>query len=405
MRGNHVLKVVAHATPPLSPQPGFRQYDFFVNGQSFFTFPKVFRLGLAPNDPKGFGPPPGYHPSGPVTGHAYDMGLPSERGYRSTSRSDNIAAIEAPHDREEEEAYLKEAIKLSLEVNTKSGGAPAAAQQNTESNLLLDFFEEPAAPAPAPVPALPAPADASGYAAAYSVGYTAQSSAPSQSFLALPAPVPPAYPASQSVPQQSYGEAFSAAPTQGYGAPAPPPAYSSFVDPYAAPPTDPFSQQQPPAYGYPATPSNVNVAPSQATPSSLGFASPPPAESFAFPAYEAPVPAFAAAPEPAPAAPFFTNPPAPAPESSAPATGSLADQAYFKFANMDKFDLVSKKDEKKVNPFESTTIGPQPSLADMKMMQNKVRRKQGRGIELSPVQTYFINLMRVASHRGQRNPS
>ena len=53
MRGNHVLKVVAHAQPPMSAQPGFRQYDFFVDGQSFFTFPKVFRLGLAPNDPRG----------------------------------------------------------------------------------------------------------------------------------------------------------------------------------------------------------------------------------------------------------------------------------------------------------------------------------------------------------------
>jgi hypothetical protein len=53
MKGNHVLKIVAHASPPLSPTPGFRQYDFFVNGQSFFSFPKVFRIGLAPNDPRG----------------------------------------------------------------------------------------------------------------------------------------------------------------------------------------------------------------------------------------------------------------------------------------------------------------------------------------------------------------
>ena len=384
MRGNHVLKVVAHATPPLSQQPGFRQYDFFVNGQSFFTFPKVYRLGLAPNDPRGFGPPPGYYSSsGTVTGHAYDMGLPSDVGHRSRSKSDGIAAIEAPHDREEEEAYLKEAIKLSLEESTKGGGAPAAAQQNGESNLLLDFFEEPAAPVPAPVPALPAPADVSEYAAGYSVGYSAQSSAPSQSFLALPAPAPLAYPDFQPVPQQSYGDAFSAAPTLGYGAPAPPPApapaYSSFVDPYGQPPTDPFSQQQqqqPPGYGYPITPSNVNVAPSQATPSSLGFASPP-AESFALPAYGAQ--AFAAEPAPVPAAPFSMNPLAPAPGSPAPATESLADQAYLKFANMDKFDLVSKKDEQKANPFESTTIGPQPSLAEMKMMQNKVCRKQAGG--------------------------
>lgn len=46
MRGNHVLKVVAHATAPMSAEPGFRQYDFFVDGRSFFSFPKVYRLGL-----------------------------------------------------------------------------------------------------------------------------------------------------------------------------------------------------------------------------------------------------------------------------------------------------------------------------------------------------------------------
>jgi hypothetical protein len=53
MRGtNHVLKIVAHASPPMSTTPGFRQYDFFVDGLSFFRFPKVFRLGLNPNDPR-----------------------------------------------------------------------------------------------------------------------------------------------------------------------------------------------------------------------------------------------------------------------------------------------------------------------------------------------------------------
>ena len=52
MKNNHVLKIIAHASPPLSPTPGFRQYDFFVDGQSFFSFPKVYRLGMAANDPR-----------------------------------------------------------------------------------------------------------------------------------------------------------------------------------------------------------------------------------------------------------------------------------------------------------------------------------------------------------------
>jgi hypothetical protein len=153
MRGNHVLKVVAHASPPLSAQPGFRQYDFFVDGQSFFTFPKVFRLGLAPNDPRA--------PSSPASPpNMADRGLPVNQagGYgnrteertsvRSTgSNQNNLAAIEAPHNPDEEEAYLQEAIKNSLKENS----SPATAQRLAITNgaasvtsgggdsLFLDF--------------------------------------------------------------------------------------------------------------------------------------------------------------------------------------------------------------------------------------------------------------------------
>ena len=49
MQGNHVIKVIAHATPPMSSNPGFRQYDLFVDGLSFFNFPKVFELGVKGN--------------------------------------------------------------------------------------------------------------------------------------------------------------------------------------------------------------------------------------------------------------------------------------------------------------------------------------------------------------------
>jgi hypothetical protein len=45
---------------------------------------------------------------------------------------------------------------------------------------------------------------------------------------------------------------------------------------------------------------------------------------------------------------------------------SLADQAYAKFASMDQFDLVSKKDTQRANPFESTTVGAQQPLAALK---------------------------------------
>jgi hypothetical protein len=151
MRGNHVLKVVAHASPPLSAQPGFRQYDFFVDGQSFFTFPKVFRLGLAPNDPRG-------HSSPRSPPNMADRGLsfnqsggygprPDERtSVRSAGSTNNIAAIEAPHNPDEEELYLQEAIKNSLkETSSPALSRPAitsgaaSVTSGAADSLLLDF--------------------------------------------------------------------------------------------------------------------------------------------------------------------------------------------------------------------------------------------------------------------------
>ena len=113
MRGNHVLKVVAHASPPLSTHPGFRQYNFFVDGQSFFNFPKVFRLGLDPNDPRAVAVSPS---GGSGYGDGYHMAPSVPRPYSNyttnRSSSDNIASIEAPHD--PEEVCMEEMLALVL---------------------------------------------------------------------------------------------------------------------------------------------------------------------------------------------------------------------------------------------------------------------------------------------------
>lgn len=158
MRGNHVLKVVAHASPPISATPGFRQYDFFVDGQSFFSFPKVFRLGLAPNDPRAMASP---HtpPSLADRGRNYHQSAGAGNSVRSTG-SANIATIEAPHNPDEEELYLQEAIKNSLVETANPAPSSAASVQSAPpaagagDNLLLDFFEGPS-PAPGPFQALP----------------------------------------------------------------------------------------------------------------------------------------------------------------------------------------------------------------------------------------------------------
>lgn len=89
MKGNHVLKIIAHASPPLSPTPGFRQYDFFVNGQSFFSFPKVFRVGLPPNDPRARSPGTARMAE---ASHRYTPGTVGRRSNSTTG----IVSLEAP---------------------------------------------------------------------------------------------------------------------------------------------------------------------------------------------------------------------------------------------------------------------------------------------------------------------
>jgi hypothetical protein len=96
MRGNHVLKITAYANPPMSPTPGFRQYDFFVNGQSFFYFPKLFRLGLPGGEQRD-------HQSGMQLAEGGRMQLAEggRRYRRSQSDGTGIASLEAPHNVDE----------------------------------------------------------------------------------------------------------------------------------------------------------------------------------------------------------------------------------------------------------------------------------------------------------------
>ena len=98
MKGNHVLKLIAHSAAPLSPTPGFRQYDFFVNGQSFFGFPKVFRLGLAPNDPRGQTSPR----NSTMMAESTRRPGPGQGGIGGPRQSaNNIASLEAPGNQDE----------------------------------------------------------------------------------------------------------------------------------------------------------------------------------------------------------------------------------------------------------------------------------------------------------------
>jgi len=47
IKGDHLVKLVAHAAPAVKNNPGFRQFELFLDGMSFFNFPKIFELGHA----------------------------------------------------------------------------------------------------------------------------------------------------------------------------------------------------------------------------------------------------------------------------------------------------------------------------------------------------------------------
>lgn len=276
MKGNHVLKIVAHASPPIQVNPGFRQYDFFVDGQSFFLFPKVFRLGLAPNDPRASGSPRS-PPSLADRSRPYN----GATSIRSNGSAANIAAIEAPHNPDEEEAYLQEAIKNSLQEQAH-GGPPSGASvysQPPPGGDLLDFGAPPAPGPGAMTPYVAAPSN-DFFGAPPSHSQTSYASLPPSTSVqsqqsADPWGAPSGYgappPAAAAMP---WGEPAPAPTGFDYGAPAPAPSA------YGAPPQDPFGAPAPPQQqqALQAAPplAPYGAPPPQAAPSPNPYGAPPP---------------------------------------------------------------------------------------------------------------------------------
>lgn len=371
MRGNHVLKIVAHASPPMAPTPGWRQYDFFVDGQSFFTFPKVYRLGLAAGDPRG---------------NARSPARLAERGqrYKGAPPRSEIASLEAPTNPQEEEAYLQAAINESMKA-AQDMKPPTNA--SGDYGDLLDFGS--VAPDPvhnqAPPAALP-PSTNAQPAGAYP---------PQQQPGAYPPQQPPA--AATMDPFSAYGAPpqtsnavvpAPAAPYGGYAAPAPP-VQQNGASPYGVPP-GPYGAAQPPQ------PAPNGVAPintqqpnlsqpvaatpqatqQPATPTTNGFQSPPVANGdlgLATPVPEAAKPeaenpaAEAEAAKPALTMNSLTGQEGLLGDGKAQGSGSMADQAYARMAAMDSFTLGAKPQ----NPFEAATgvnnnvVGGNTTLADI----------------------------------------
>jgi hypothetical protein len=328
-RGNHVIKVICHAAPPLSATPGFRQYDLLIDGQSFFTMPKVYELGI----------------KGPIPSHARVPGYPTGSsnpispismgsGNQSQGRSlDHNAGISPPSTRDQEDYDLKRAIQASIEEsrrhletrkaddNTSSYSTP---QANAGTANLLDFD----APTHSPADARSVSSMPSYYSAPPSYNQGVQT--PSPAHYQSP---PPANPGAL-VPAQ--------APPGYYGAP--PPGYHGASPPYyGAPP--PTTQ----AYG---------VAP----PNTPVYASPPPTT----PAYGAPPPTTPSYASPPPTPPAYASPPHhPAPTQGysryapAPATGP----GLLNTPNQQPTDIFGLGSPPEHDPFAPKPLPP-PSRQD-----------------------------------------
>lgn len=220
-KGNHVIKVTCHAAPPMSAQPGFRQYDMSIDGQSFFNMPKVFQLGVKGATADSM---PG----------AYRTNYSSPE---PPTRTQNLKS-DAPLTREQEEADLRRAIEASIKESQQHLGENTAPQAD-----LLGFAGPPASAGP--------PADARSVASYYSAPTT-------------------------------YGGGFQSPPPPTYSTPAPPVDNNAgAIVPAVAPPG---YYQAPPAAAAPTYAASSPVPPSYANPAPIppAYASPPPTQPAGF---------------------------------------------------------------------------------------------------------------------------
>ncbi|GKY96022.1 hypothetical protein MPSEU_000562700 [Mayamaea pseudoterrestris] len=251
-RGNHVVKVICHAAAPMTPTPGFRQYDLFIDGQSFFNFPKVYELGLR-----------GMATTSPRAGAGSYAGGGGGGSPRAYSYEPEGPPISGPRTPEEEEAELQRAINASLaetrsHLNEKQESAPAPVADlldlgggdgfaSSQGDSLVPYVNGPPQSQPPYGYNAPSQHQQPDYNQAPPAGYGQPSS------YGQPPPPQQAYPALMPPEgaQQQYGGTTSHQTE--YGQPHPPGAYAYGQQPpqviYGAP-----QPQQQAEYGYAAAP-------------------------------------------------------------------------------------------------------------------------------------------------------
>jgi hypothetical protein len=271
-KGNHVFKTICHATPPLSPQPGFRQYDLFIDGQSFFRMPKLYELGVKGVSAQENRIPGQYNSYDEQGGYsarsAYDGGGGGYVGGYGGGGYGNEPSTRASQTSYDEDAELQRAIKASLEdakshlgeTSKSSSGPPDVLSDSMAPASTTDLlgFDDPVT-SPYAAPAISGNPSLNSFDGGLASGYGAP---PTQPYLALPStqPATNTYGAPPAQPSP-----YGAPPSQQYGAPAAPQQFpalppSSTLTAYGAPPAPayaaPITQPQyPPAqpqYQFPA---------------------------------------------------------------------------------------------------------------------------------------------------------
>lgn len=119
MRGNHVLKVVCNAAPPISGKGPARQYDLSVDGMSFFTMPKVYELGIrgsiSSRAPVSGPVPSGRYSNQPSSRQVhYDQNKQQNRQQNRQQYNSN-----APTSQEQENEDMKRAVQNSIEESRR----------------------------------------------------------------------------------------------------------------------------------------------------------------------------------------------------------------------------------------------------------------------------------------------
>jgi hypothetical protein len=238
-RGDHVIKVIAHAAPPLSATPGFRQYDLLIDGQGFFSMPKVYELGIkGPN--AAHTRAPARYPGGPEFST-----VPSNPTSPTSVGSGNMGRgrqenVSSPSTQEQEDIELKRAIQASIEesrrhLESRSGDdrsaytSPSPQAINSGGEDLLNLGGGPPQPNPSNNSAYGGGGGQSVYSAPPTYNNESQAHVQAPAYTPAPYQSPPALQYANPVASPQGGALVPAqAPPGYYGAPpAPSPQYAN----------------------------------------------------------------------------------------------------------------------------------------------------------------------------------